>query len=137
MQMNYGGTDCSSLRDYLFIDATFKLGDASAQVEGARQIDYEISHIFWVAKTDDAAVSIGNFLSTNDNPECRDIMISVDVPADVTVCNLFPMAMYDVIKIEGSQLRSGDCSAEGMCESRENRATKLDDTHLTKVQEVN
>ena len=129
----YSDSDCSTLSYYFIFTHTYKTGDVSTKIAEAREIDFQLTQARLVAKTEESALQLRQLFSQSNNEDCKNTKVDIDVATDVTSCGLIPKSNYNVVKVDGSKLIFGNCDADDACNTKDKRATELEDKYATKA----
>jgi hypothetical protein len=123
-QIQHSDLNCGSPVFTFQVTSTVKLGAASSKVSGAFELDHTNVRTQLMAATPEGATFLRDLVK--NDPDCQNFEFNIGVPKDVTLCGLMPDTLFDLVKKDGDQLSVGDCSADGVCESKEQRATSLE-----------
>jgi len=122
----YLDSKCTDLGRTVSIRSTYKMGKQSSRVPGAFEVDYNVTQVLVTPATDSIASALTEDAKTNGVAACVGYEYKANTPTDVSKCELTAPTYFDIVKLTGTQLQSGDCTAQGVCETAEKRATSLD-----------
>lgn len=113
--------------------STFVIGPASTKVPGAFALDAKIVSVELIPANQEGADALTAFFADNAVSNCAALVFTAKVATNVTSCNLVPTNHFDLVKVDGDQLKYGDCSDTKLCASTETRPTVLDTITYQKV----